>query len=248
MFRLTPLPDIVTNFLLKCGPIHREFSSTHKWDLVLAGNLCPAPLPPNQYRGFSPLLTLLLYQYHGPKSATNPALLDKGFSLFQDILLFINGYKWFLMLVCHPTYYSSAIVFQGLSFLKDQMTASNLKARWQDPTIQTAPASYPVLYLMHNLFTTISAAACNITQSSRLPTMITVPTNKPSFLISPTIKDATLTIYLNVTIQKWCSTYHSTLTGLSGAASSLISLLQVSQSVTLSHYLFRFSKKRPPTY
>ena len=68
--------------------------------------------------------------------------------------------------------------------------------------------------------------------------MIYVPAITPSVLISPTIQDSTLTIDLNFTIQKWCSTCHSILTGLSGAASSLNYFLQVSQSVTLSCYLF----------
>ena len=78
--------------------------------------------------------------------------------------------------------------------------------------------------------------------------MITVPDNNPSLLILPTIQDATLTINLNVTIQKWCPTCHSIITVLSGAAISMTSLLQVSQSFTLSHYLFLSSKKLPPTY
>ena len=69
--------------------------------------------------------------------------------------------------------------------------------------------------------------------------MITVPATNPSFLISPTIQDTTLTIDLIITIQKWCSTYNYILTGLSGAASSPTSLLQILHSVTISHYLFR---------
>ena len=145
------------------------------------------------------------------------------------------------MSVCHRTYYSSTIAFQGQYFLEEHMTASNLEDRWQDPTIQTAPASYQVLWLVHNLFATLSAIACNIPQSSLLSTIITVPATNPSFLISPTIQYATLTIGLNVTIQKWCFTYHSILVGMSGADSSLTSLLQVSQSVTLYHYLFHSS-------
>ena len=78
--------------------------------------------------------------------------------------------------------------------------------------------------------------------------MITVPSTKPYFLVSPTIQYATLTINLNVTIWKWCSTCHSILAGLIGAASSLTSLLQVSHFVTLYHYLFHSSKKQPPTH
>ena len=68
------------------------------------------------------------------------------------------------MLVCHPTYYCSTTAFQGLSFLEDQMTAINMAARWQEPTIQTAPEFYLILELVHNLFTTLSATACSITQ------------------------------------------------------------------------------------
>ena len=128
------------------------------------------------------------------------------------------------------------------------MTASNLVARWQEPTIQTDPVSYKVMELVHNLLATLSATACNITQSSLLSTIITVPATNPSFLISPTIQDATLTIDINVAIQKWCSICQYILTGLIVPASSLTSLLQVSQSVTLSHYLFRSPKKQPPTY
>ena len=78
--------------------------------------------------------------------------------------------------------------------------------------------------------------------------MITMPANNPSLLISPTIQYATLTINFNVTIQKWCSTCHYILANLSGVASSLTSLLQVLQYVTLSHYFFRYSKNQPPTY
>ena len=80
------------------------------------------------------------------------------------------------------------------------MTASNLVARWQEPTIQTDPVSYKVMELVHNLLANLSATACNITQSSLLPTMINLPATKPSFIISPTIQDTTLTINLNVTI------------------------------------------------
>ena len=44
------------------------------------------------------------------------------------------------------------------------MTAINMATQWQDPTIQTAPASYQVLYLVHNLLDTISTTAYNIPQ------------------------------------------------------------------------------------
>ena len=139
------------------------------------------PHSPTPAQHFSSLLTLLLNPYHGPKYATHPALLDKVFALFQDIICFLNGCKWSLTLVCHPTYYSSTITFQGLSFLEDQITASNMADRWHDPTIQSAPESYQFLDLVHNLFTTLSSLACNLLQSSFLLTMITVP--YPSFLI-----------------------------------------------------------------
>ena len=65
--------------------------------------------------------------------------------------------------------------------------------------------------------------------------MINLPATKPLFLILPTIQDTTLTTNLNFTIQKWCFTCHSILTNLSGTASYLTSLIQVSQSVTISH-------------
>ena len=202
IYRLRRLPNVVTSFLLKCSPIHGALLSTHIWYLILSGNLYVDPLSPTQAQGFSPLLTLLLGPDHRPKSETHPTLLAKVFSSFQDFLLFINGCKWFLMSVCHPTYYYSTIALQGLFFLEDQMKSSNMAARWQDPTIQTAPASYQFLELVHNLFTTLSTTSCKIPQSSLLPTMITVPDTNPSFLISPTIQYATLTVDLNVTIQK----------------------------------------------
>ena len=66
--------------------------------------------------------------------------------------------------------------------------------------------------------------------------MVTVPSTNPSFLISLTIQDDTITINLNITIHKWCSTCHYILTGLGSAASSLTSLLQVWLSISLSHY------------
>ena len=78
--------------------------------------------------------------------------------------------------------------------------------------------------------------------------MITVLDTNPSFLISPTIQYATLIINLNGTIQKWCSAFHSILAVLSGAEISLNSLFRFLHSVTLSHYLFRYSNKRPNTY
>ena len=121
------------------------------------------------------------------------------------------------------------------------MTASNIAACWQEPTIQTAPASYQVLDLVHNLCASLNVTAWNIPQSSLLLTIITVPDNNTYLLIPPTIQDATLTFDLKVMIQKWCSTCHYILTSLSGATSSLTSLLQILQSVTLSYYLFHSS-------
>ena len=69
--------------------------------------------------------------------------------------------------------------------------------------------------------------------------MINVPATNPYFLISPKIKDATLTIDLNVTIQTCFPTCIYIPTIMSGSPISMTSLLQVSYSVTLSHYLFR---------
>ena len=186
--RSSPLPNIVTNFILGWVPTHGKFFSTHIWDLTLAVTLCSAPLSPTPSQGFSPLLTLLLDPDHVPKSATHTDLPDKGFTSFQYILYFIKGCKWLLILVFHPTYSSSTITYQGLSLLEDHMKDSNLAARWKDPTIQTTPVSYQFLELVHNLFATLSATECNIPQSSLLLTMIYVPATNPSFLISPTIQ------------------------------------------------------------
>ena len=155
--RSIPLPNIVTNFLLKCSPTHGAFFSTHICDTILAGNLFVSSLSPTHAQCFSPLLTLQKDPYHVPKLETHLALPDKGFASFQDVLHFINVCKWFLASFWHPSYYSSNITFQGLSFIEDRITASNMAAWWQDPTIQAAPASYQILDLMHNLFATLSA-------------------------------------------------------------------------------------------
>ena len=163
--RSSPFPNIVTTLILKCGPIHGSFLSTHIWDLILTGNFYASPIYHTPAQGFIPLLTTLLDPYHIPKSETHPTLPAKGFASFQAVLRFINGCKWLLMLVCHPTYYYSTIAFQGLYFLEDQMTASNMAARWKEPTIQNAPASYQVMEIMHNLFATLRATARNIPQS-----------------------------------------------------------------------------------
>ena len=99
------------------------------------------------------------------------------------------------------------------------MKAINLEAQWQDPTIQTAPTSYQVLDIVHNILSTLSATACNIPQYSIFPTIITVPAANPYFLISPTINHATLTIDLNVTIHKCWSTCIYIPTIMSGSPS-----------------------------
>ena len=130
--------------------------SNHIWDLILAGNLCAAPLYPTHAQIFSPMLTLLLDPYHGPKLATHPALPDKIFASFQDALRFINRCKWFLMSVYHPTYSSFAIALQGSSILEYQTRSRNLTSRWQDLTIQTAQESYQILELVRNFFATLS--------------------------------------------------------------------------------------------
>ena len=78
--------------------------------------------------------------------------------------------------------------------------------------------------------------------------MITVTAANTSLLISPSTQDANFRIDINITIQKWRSTCHSILTGLSGASRSLNSLLQVWQSVTIYHYILLSSKNRPTTY
>ena len=57
--------------------------------------------------------------------------------------------------------------------------------------------------------------------------MINLPATKPQLLILPTIQDTTLTIDLNVTIQKCCSTCHYILTVLINVDSSPTSLPQV---------------------
>ena len=54
--------------------------------------------------------------------------------------------------------------------------------------------------------------------------MNNVPNANPSFLISPIIKYATLTIDLNVMLQKWCYVCNFILTNLGGASISLTSL------------------------
>ena len=98
--------------------------------MILICNICAATLFPTPAQDFSSMLTLLLYPDKGTKSVTHTALPDKGFVYFQDILCFINGCKWFLVSLFDPTYYSSTVVFQGMSLLEDQMTASNMASHW----------------------------------------------------------------------------------------------------------------------
>ena len=129
MSRLILLTKIVTNSLLDCFPIHGVFFSTHIWDMILDGNLYTASLSTAPAQGFSLLLNLMTEPYHIPKLENHPVLPDKGFESLQYVLCFINGCKWFLMSVCHPTYYFSTIAFQGLYFLENQMTDSNMAAR-----------------------------------------------------------------------------------------------------------------------
>ena len=68
--------------------------------------------------------------------------------------------------------------------------------------------------------------------------MITVTATNLYFLNSPTIKDFTLTTYLNVTIQKCFPTCIYIPNILSAPPISLTSLLQVSHSLKISQYLF----------
>ena len=58
------MPHIITNFLLKFGPIHGAFFSSPIWDIILSGNLCESPLYPTPVQGYIPLLTLLLEPHH----------------------------------------------------------------------------------------------------------------------------------------------------------------------------------------
>ena len=243
--RSSNLPNIVTEFLLHCGPQHGAFFSSQVWDTILSGHLCAAPLSSNIFHGFSPLLTLLLNPDHGSPSTSHPVLPSTGFASFLDVLRFLNGCKWFLMTISHPKFYDSTIVFRGLAYLEHAMKENNLAARWQEPTIRTAPASYQVLELVHNLFAAVSATASNIPPSCFIPTLVSNPVATPSFLISPTINDATLTIDLHSTLRHWKVSCNSVLQDLCGSASSLTSLLQAAHPVSLSHYLFRSSKKRP---
>ena len=243
--RASNLPNIVTEFLLHCGPNHGSFFSTQVWDTILAGHLCAAPLSTKKFNGFSPLLTLLLNPDFGATSATHPVLPSAGFASFLDVLRFLNGCKWFLMTISHPKFYDSTIAFRGIEYLEHSMRSKNLAARWQEPTIRTASASYQVLELVHNLFAAVSATASNIPPSSFIPTLVSAPIRTSSFLISPTVRDATLTIDLTSTLRHWKISCTSVVQDLCGSASSLTSLLQATHPISLNHYLFRASKKRP---
>ena len=242
--RSSALPNIVTNFLLHCGPTHGSFFSPPVWDTIITGSFCAAQLSPTPFRGFSPLTTLLLNPEYDNSSKTHPRLPQGGFATFLDVLRFINGCKWFIMTIGHPLFYQSTLAFQGLTFLESAMITQNLAARWQEPTIRTAPASYQVLELVHNLFAHLSATASNLPPSCLVPVTVTSPNSCPTFAISPKIQDATLTIDLGAALLHWKSACTSVVTGLCGASSSLASLLQAAQPVSLSHYLFRSSKKR----
>ena len=103
----------------------------------------------------------------------------------------------------HPALYEHTIAFQGLTHIKSAMITKNLAARWQEPTIRTAPASYQVLELAHNLFVALSATALNLPPSCLVPVTITSTSKLSSFAVSPKIQDATLTIDLSVALKNW---------------------------------------------
>ena len=122
-------PNIVTNYLLHCGPNHGPFSSTPIWDIIVAGSLCAAPLSATPSKGFTPLMTLLLNPAYSAKPKLHPQLPKGGFSSFHEVLRFVNGCKWFIMSVGHLSLYKHSIAFQGLLCLEDAMTTKNLAAR-----------------------------------------------------------------------------------------------------------------------
>ena len=70
-----PLPNIITNFLLNCGPIHGALFCNRVWDLILFVNLCEAPLSTTPVQGFIPLLTLLINPHQGPKLENQEVLI-----------------------------------------------------------------------------------------------------------------------------------------------------------------------------
>ena len=237
-------PNIVTNYLLHCGPDHGPFFNAQLWETIVAASLCAAPLSATPYQGFSPLTTLLLNPVYGNRSKFHPQLPQGGFPSFHDVLRCINGCKWFVMSIGHPALYEHSLAFQGLSYLETAMTAKNLAARWQEPTIRTAPASYQVLELIHNLFSALSATASNLPPSCSISVMTN--SNLAAYVASPKIQDATLTIDLRAAIANWKASRDVVVMELGGASSSLTSLLQGAQPISISHYLFRSSSKRKP--
>ena len=112
------------------------------------------------------------------------------------------------------------------------MTGKNLAARWQEPTIRTAPAPYQVLELVHNLFAALSATASNIPPSCMIPVTTSNPSGLQALIVSPKIQDATLTIDLSTAIANWKASCDAVLMELGGASSSLTSLLQASNKST----------------
>ena len=243
--RTSSLPNIVTDYLLHCGPQLGPFFSSQVWEMILAGSLCAASLSPTPFQGFSPLSTLLLdSELSHPTSKIHPQLPPEGFTSFREVLRFVNGCKWFLMTVGHPRFYQLTLAFRGLVYLEESMVHKNLAARWQSPTIRTAPATYQVLELVHNLFATLSATASNMPQSSLVPIHLSSPHHNTSYLIPPSIQDATLTIDLSTSPQQWKTSCDAVVTELCGSSSSLASLMQAAQPIHISHYLFCQSRKR----
>ena len=242
--RSSAIPNIVTDYLLHCGPQHGHFFSSQLWDLILSASFCAAPLSPAPYKGFSPLSTLLLDPEFSTQNSIHPKLPPSGFTSFREVLCFINGCKWLLMTIGHPRFYKLTLAFQGLSYLESSMVSKNLAAKWQDPLIKTAPATYQILELVHNLFATLSATASNLPPSSLIPINLQSPHHNSSYLVSPKIQDATLTIDLAASIHLWKVSCNAVVSELCGSSSSLATLLQSAQLVQISHYLFRASKKR----
>ena len=245
--RSSAVPNIVTDYLLHCGPILGPFFQHPIWDLILSGNLCAAPLSPTPFQGFSPLSTLLLDNSMASSSSSiHPKLPSSGFQSFREVLRFINGCKWFIMTIGHPKFYEYSLVFRALCYLESNMVQKNLAARWQEPTIRTAPAMYQLLELIHNLFSVLSATASNMPQSNLIPIHISSPHHNTSFVVAPKIQDATLTIDLRASLEQWKLSCNAVITELCGSSSSLASLLQASQPVQISHYLFQSSSKKRP--
>ena len=189
-------------------------------------------------------MTLLLNPNYAGNSKTHPLLPTGGFTSFQEVLRFLNGCKWLVMTCGHPVLYEHTVAFQGLTHLESAMIAKNLAARWQEPTIRTAPASYQVLELVHNLFAALSATASNLPPSCLVPINITSNIQLSSFAVSPKIQDATLTIDLSIALKNWKISCDTVMSELGGATSSLTSLLQAAQPISINHYLFKSTKRR----